>query len=76
MIPLVFRTDTAADLGVASALISIVIVIALTFVGLAARKSCVFEAQPRGPPDVPTDTVLTLSSVRRGRQRMGRRETP
>lgn len=37
--PFVLRVDTAADLGVASALISIAIVIALTWVGLAARTS-------------------------------------
>jgi Flp pilus assembly pilin Flp len=37
--PFVLRVDTAAELGVASALISIAIVIALTWVGLAARTS-------------------------------------
>jgi hypothetical protein len=50
------RVDTAADLGVTSALISIVIVIALTWVGLAARES---EFCP--PPLRYLDTINVLT---------------
>lgn len=64
--------DTAADLGVASALISIAVVIGLTLTGLAARKS---HLSPSSDPAHSTMLIHAHPSLQR-RVRPGQAVNP